>query len=49
MGVPLPPEVSDGGTGLPPRQIVTVLRQIAGHLFPLLPGGATTSDESGPA
>ncbi len=49
MGVPLPPEVSDQGTGLPPRQIVTVLRQIAGHFFPLLPGGATTSDESGPA
>jgi phospholipase C len=49
MGVPLPPEVSDQGTDLPPRLIVTVLRQIAGHFFPLLPGGATTSDESGPA
>jgi phospholipase C len=36
MGVPLPPELSDRGAGLPPRLIVGVLRDIAGHFFPLL-------------
>jgi len=36
MGVQLPAELNDPGTELPPRLIVTVLRQIAGHFFPLL-------------
>ena len=36
MGVQLPAELNDPGTDLPPRLIVTVLRQIAGHFFPLL-------------
>jgi len=38
MGVPLPAELNDPGADLPPRLIVSVLRQIAGHLFPLLAG-----------
>ena len=42
MGVPLPAELGDPGTGLPPGLIVTVLRQIAGHFFPLLARDATT-------
>jgi phospholipase C len=36
MGVELPAELNDPGTKLPPRLILTVLRQIAGHFFPLL-------------
>jgi len=40
MGVQLPAELTDPGTGLPPRLIVGVLRQIAGHFFPLLAGDA---------
>jgi phospholipase C len=40
MGVQLPAELNDPGTELPPRLIVTVLRQIAGHFFPLLGGDA---------
>jgi phospholipase C len=36
MGVPLPAELSDRGADLPPRLIVGVLRDIAGHFFPLL-------------
>jgi hypothetical protein len=36
MGVQLPAELNDPGTELPSRLIVAVLRQIAGHLFPLL-------------
>ena len=46
MGVQLPAELNDPETGLPPRLIVTVLRQIAGHFFPLLAEDAKTSDES---
>jgi phospholipase C len=38
MGVPLPAELNDPGADLPPRRIVGVLRQIAGHFFPLLAG-----------
>jgi hypothetical protein len=34
--VQLPAELSDPQADLPPRLIVTVLRQIAGHFFPLL-------------
>jgi phospholipase C len=49
MGVPLPAELSDQGAGLPPRLIVSVLRQIAGHFFPLLARDAKTSDGPGPA
>ena len=40
MGVQLPAELNDPGTDLPPRLIVAVLRQIAGHFFPLLAGDA---------
>jgi len=40
MGVPLPAELNDPGADLPPRLIVSVLRQIAGHFFPLLAGDA---------
>jgi hypothetical protein len=44
MGVPLPTEFTDPGAELPPRLIVTVLRQIAGHFFPLL---AADADDPG--
>jgi len=40
MGVQLPAELTGPGTDLPPRLIVTVLRDIAGHFFPLLAGDA---------
>ena len=40
MGVQLPAELTGMGTELPPRLIVDVLRQIAGHFFPLLTGVA---------
>jgi phospholipase C len=40
MGVQLPAELSDPGADLPPRLIVSVLRQIAGHFFPLLAADA---------
>jgi len=40
MGVRLPAELNDPGASLPPRLIVGVLRQIAGHFFPLLAGDA---------
>jgi hypothetical protein len=36
MGVQLPAELNEPAADLPPRLIVTVLRQIAGHFFPLL-------------
>jgi phospholipase C len=36
MGVPLPAVLNDAGADLPPRLIVGVLRDIAGHFFPLL-------------
>jgi phospholipase C len=42
LGVPLPAELSKPGAQLPPERIVAVLRQIAGHFFPLL---ATTPDQ----
>jgi hypothetical protein len=38
MGVPLPAEVNDPQADLPPGRIVGVLREIAGHFFPLLAG-----------
>ena len=38
MGVQLPAELNDPGAELPPGLIVGVLRQIAGHFFPLLAG-----------
>jgi hypothetical protein len=40
MGVQLPAELNDPAADLPPRLIVSVLRQIAGHYFPLLAGDA---------
>ena len=40
MGVPLPAGISDPGAELPARLIVSVLRDIAGHFFPLLAGDA---------
>jgi len=36
IGAQLPAELNDLDAGLPPRLIVAVLRQIAGHFFPLL-------------
>ena len=36
MGVPIPAELNNPGTDLPPRLLVSVLRQVAGHFFPLL-------------
>ncbi|MGE3285519.1 MAG: alkaline phosphatase family protein [Pseudonocardia sp.] len=40
QGVPLPAGITEPGTALPPGRIVPVLRQIAGHFFPLLAGDA---------
>jgi phospholipase C len=40
MGVQLPAELNDPAADLPPRLIVSVLRQIAGHFFPLLAADA---------
>jgi phospholipase C len=40
MGVQLAAEISDPEADLPPRLIVSVLRDIAGHFFPLLAGDA---------
>ena len=40
MGVPLPADLNDPGADLPPGRIVGVLRDIAGHFFPLLAGDA---------
>ncbi len=40
MGVQLPAEISDPGGRPPARPIVSVLRDIAGHFFPLLAGDA---------
>jgi len=40
MGVQLPAELNDPRTKLAPRLIVGVLRDIAGHFFPLLAGDA---------
>ena len=40
IGAQLPAELNDLDAGLPPRLIVAVLRQIAGHFFPLLAGDA---------
>jgi hypothetical protein len=40
MGVQLPAELNDPQADLPPRLIVRVLRQIAGHFFPLLTADA---------
>ena len=40
MGVQLPAELNAPGADLPPRLIVSVLRDIAGHFFPLLAGDA---------
>ncbi len=36
MGVPLPAELDDTGADLPPRRIIEVIGQIAGHFFPNL-------------
>jgi hypothetical protein len=38
MGVPLPAELNDPKAVLPPGRVVGVLRDIAGHFFPLLTG-----------
>ena len=40
MGVQLPAELNDPQADLPPRLIVSVLRQIAAHFFPLLAADA---------
>jgi hypothetical protein len=36
LGVPLPAELNDPDAALPPGRVVGVLRDIAGHFFPLL-------------
>lgn len=36
LGVPLPAEVNDPEAALPPGRVVSVLRDIVGHFFPLL-------------
>jgi phospholipase C len=41
LGVPLPAELTEPGAELPRGQIIGVLRQVAGHFFPLLAGDAT--------
>lgn len=41
LGVPLPVELTEPGAELPSGQIIGVLRQVAGHFFPLLAGDAT--------
>jgi phospholipase C len=41
LGVPMPAELTEPGAELPPGQIIGVLRQVAGHFFPLLAGDAT--------
>jgi phospholipase C len=38
LGVPLPAELNDPEAALPPGRVVGVLRDIAGHFFPLLAG-----------
>jgi len=40
LGVPLPADLNDPQAGLPPGRVVGVLRDIAGHFFPLLTGDA---------
>ena len=40
LGVPLPADLNDPGADPPPGRIVGVLRDIAGHFFPLLAGDA---------
>jgi phospholipase C len=40
LGVPLPAELDDPEAALPPGRVVGVLRDIAGHFFPLLAGVA---------
>ena len=40
LGVPLPAEVNDPETALPPGRVVGVLRDIVGYFFPLLAGDA---------
>jgi phospholipase C len=40
MGVPLPADLNDPGAVLPPGRVVAVLRDIAGHFFPLLAADA---------
>jgi phospholipase C len=38
MGIQLPAELNDPEAALPPGRVVGVLRDIAGHFFPLLGG-----------
>lgn len=40
LGVPLPAELNDPEAALPPGRVVGVLRDIAGHFFPLLAADA---------
>jgi phospholipase C len=41
LGVPLSAELTEPGAELPPGQMIGVLRQVAGHFFPLLATNAT--------
>ena len=47
IGVHLAAEISGPGADLPPSRIVSVLRDIAGHFFPLLITDAKTAHEFG--
>ena len=40
LGMPLPADLNDPQAVLPPGRVVGVLRDIAGHFFPLLTGDA---------
>lgn len=40
LGVPLPAEPNDPEAARPPGRVVGVLRDVAGHFFPLLAGDA---------
>jgi phospholipase C len=47
MGAPLPAELNDPEAVPPPGRAVSVLRDIAGHFFPLLTPDAKDPDNSG--
>jgi hypothetical protein len=49
LGVPLPAELSDPEAALAPGRFVGVLRDIAGHFFPLLTRQGVNEREEGHA
>ena len=44
MGVQLPAELNDPGAALTPSLVVPLLRDVAGHFFPLLAGTPNDPD-----